>query len=85
MREWALHHGHLLVVLDALIHGIILSLVVAIWAIWFKFLKAVKSHPNCTPGVVRVVWCMSLLLAYMTYCAAASFWWCACHYAQWWR
>jgi len=85
LKVWVLHHLHLVIALDAALHGLIigLSILALIWT--FKLIKAVKNHTNVTRGALIPAYCMTPIVLFIVFTAIRSFYACAIQYPQWWN
>ena len=82
MRNWALHHLHLMIFLDAFLHATIVGLLVALWVLMLRFYKLCYGRGRFSNALLNV---MVLIVVYMTGVGVWGFWECARHYAEWWH
>jgi len=85
LKVWVLHHLHLVIAFDAMLHGLIigLSILAVVWT--FKLIKAVKNHTNVTRGALIPAYCILPITLSVVFIAIHSFYDCAVQYHQWWN
>jgi hypothetical protein len=85
LHLFVLHHLHLAIAFDVLLHSLTvgLSFLALFWT--FKFSKAIKDHPRTTKGARGLSYAMILIVVYIIYNTLASFYVCAVQYHQWWN
>ena len=80
MRSWALHHIHLLIILDALVHGIMAGLIGYCWILLARLAKlSYKVKSTLIP--LSLMGCIMLYISWLTIHVCYG---CFRHYAEWW-
>ena len=80
MRSWALHHIHLLIVLDAITHGIMAGLIAYCWVLLIRLAKI--SH-KVKATLVPLAF-MGIIMVYISWLTVNVCYRCMHHYAEWW-
>lgn len=85
MKDWLLHHLHFVIAMDLLLHAAIIALCILALYWSFRFIKAVKSHPNTTPTSNFISHAMLPIVGIMIYSAIHSAALCFVQYHVWWN
>ena len=78
MRSWALHHIHLLIILDALVHGIMAGLIAYCWVLLLRLAKLTHKH------IKFPLYIMGGIMVYISWFTIHVCYGCFRHYAEWW-
>lgn len=84
MRNWVLHHMHFVILMDALLHLVIIGFAIAATIYFFKFVQAVRNHPNTTSLTNGISYTMLPLVGIMDWSCVQAFYHCLIQYPQWW-
>ena len=80
MKSWALHHVHLVIVLDFLLHIVMAGLIGYVWILFAKLAKL--SHKVKS---TRIPLCfMAAILGYMSWVTVSVLLNCVRQYGVWW-
>jgi threonine/homoserine/homoserine lactone efflux protein len=81
MRGWALQHVHLVIIIDALLHVGMSSLILLAWVIFGKMVKRMAGRDT---AVNILLFVMGVLMAFISWYVVALGWFCFRHYVEWW-
>lgn len=83
MHSWVLHHLHIAILFDALMHLILVGCAVAAWVLFVRFCKIVIRQRIAPTYTLLSI--MGAIILYMTYSVIASLFWCVAQYTTWWN
>ena len=76
---------HFMILLDAFLHVFIIGCAIAATVYMFKFIKAVKNHPNTTRLTNGISYTMLPLVGVIDWFSVQSAYHCLIQYPQWWN
>jgi hypothetical protein len=85
LRLFVLHHLHLVIAMDAALHGLTigLSILALVWV--FKLIKVVKNQPSTSLTALVTAYCMVPIVLFIVIDTFRSLYACATQYPQWWN